>query len=390
MTDSPVVFISYSHDDELHKQWVHKLACKLVENGVETILDQWDLKIGSNLPKFMESGLTNSDRVLAICTDTYIRKSNDGLGGVGYEKNILTAELLLGLDTTKFIPIIRGVTGKMKTPLCLGGRVYIDFSDDLQFDSNLDTLLRELYGIPASPKPSLGKNPFLPESTRKPSMREERGTVFFSHRFSGAFPGVRGIKWFDKPQEAIQRLALLLKEPLQFREGSPIWWWRTGDLQIDRFSVLDEGTVLLGYQELIVNKVAAVNAGQYYQQFVYLEVNPAPPTGVYDDPGIEDQLQYWGYAKEEYALFNGRPITVAEHDDNAAVIDGNVVSLEGKAETRVRYLTPYNLIIAAHDTPINSNRFYLRRDELLNNILCGACTLEDLVSEVLKLPKIER
>ena len=82
------------------------------------------------------------------------------MGGVGYEKNILTAELFLNQDTAKFIPCIRGVTGKLKTPVCLGARTYIDFSVDTNFDTSFKQLLHELYGVPARPKPTLGKNPF--------------------------------------------------------------------------------------------------------------------------------------------------------------------------------------------------------------------------------------
>jgi hypothetical protein len=155
MTAPPKVFISYSHDDDTHKQWVYKLACRLVESGIDTILDQWDLPLGSNLIKFMEHGLGNSDRVLIVCTDTYNNKSNNGLGGVGYEKTILTAELFLDQDTTKFIPCIRGVTAKLKTPVCLRGRAYIDFSDDTHFDNSFKSLLHKLHGIPQRPKPKL-------------------------------------------------------------------------------------------------------------------------------------------------------------------------------------------------------------------------------------------
>ena len=64
MSTAPTVFISYSHDNEPHKEWVYNLACRLIESGVETILDQWDLQLGSNLAKFMEQGLSSSDRVL--------------------------------------------------------------------------------------------------------------------------------------------------------------------------------------------------------------------------------------------------------------------------------------------------------------------------------------
>ncbi len=95
MTAIPKVFISYSHDNDIHKQWVYNLACGLVENGIDTILDQWDVQLGSNLIRFMEHGLSNSDRVLVVCTDSYNKKSNDGFGGVGYEKIILTGELFI-------------------------------------------------------------------------------------------------------------------------------------------------------------------------------------------------------------------------------------------------------------------------------------------------------
>ena len=43
-SDQLKVFVSYSHDDEKHKEWVYKLSCDLVKNGIDTILDQWDLK----------------------------------------------------------------------------------------------------------------------------------------------------------------------------------------------------------------------------------------------------------------------------------------------------------------------------------------------------------
>ena len=46
MTLVPRVFVSYSHDSQAHKDWVLKLATRLLANGVEVILDQWDLRLG--------------------------------------------------------------------------------------------------------------------------------------------------------------------------------------------------------------------------------------------------------------------------------------------------------------------------------------------------------
>lgn len=389
MTSAPSVFISYSHDNDAHKEWVYELACNLVKNGVNTLLDQWDIQLGSNLIAFMEKGLSNSDRVLVICTDNYNQKSNGGMGGVGYEKIILTAELFQDQDTTKFIPCIRNVTEKLKTPISLSGRTYIDFSDDSMFDKNFKQLLQELYEVPIRPKPALGKNPFaLLEEEALPSIGGQSSTVFFSSRFGKAFPGVEGIQWFKNPEEAVERLNILFTEPFFFSDSRPIWWWRNGDMYIDSFQVLAPDTVLIDGQELVIDELAAVNAGSYYQPFIYIKTKASKPSGLYDF-SIQDQIDYWGYAWEEFGLFRGKPIRRAEYDDGAAVIDGKVVDLGGEAEIRIKYLSPYNLLIAPQGSPINNNKFDQLRNQLLNGILKSDRTLEELTTEILKLPKRE-
>ena len=112
MAEHPKVFISYSHDSPEHKQWVSELGAKLRHKGVDVILDQWDLGLGGDLTLFIEQGITESDRVLVICTDSYVSKANAGKDGVGYERMIVTAELFENLGTDKFIPVIRQASGK--------------------------------------------------------------------------------------------------------------------------------------------------------------------------------------------------------------------------------------------------------------------------------------
>ena len=46
MAEHPKVFISYSHDSPEHRRWVSELGAKLRDNGVDAILDQWDLGPG--------------------------------------------------------------------------------------------------------------------------------------------------------------------------------------------------------------------------------------------------------------------------------------------------------------------------------------------------------
>lgn len=46
---NPIVFISYSHDNQNHNNWVLRLATNLRSHGVDAILDQFDLRIGKDL-----------------------------------------------------------------------------------------------------------------------------------------------------------------------------------------------------------------------------------------------------------------------------------------------------------------------------------------------------
>lgn len=155
----PTVFISYSHDSDDHKDWVLQLATRLRSNGVNVLLDRWNLKLGQDLAAFMERGLSESNRVLCICSEPYVTKSNVGQGGVGYEKQIMTAELLADLNTNWVIPVIRN-NNASKVPTFLGGRLYVNFENDNLYETHYEELLRELLDEPILPIPPIGKNPF--------------------------------------------------------------------------------------------------------------------------------------------------------------------------------------------------------------------------------------
>lgn len=157
---APNVFVSYSHDSDAHKTWVLRLATDLRNAGVDVVLDQWDLALGEDVSMFMQKGISESDRVMLICSESYVVKAEEGIGGVGFERLIVTKEVVESIDTKKFIPVIRGQVSKKSIPSFLGPRLYIDFSEDDDYESKREELLRELHGIPATEKPSIGENPF--------------------------------------------------------------------------------------------------------------------------------------------------------------------------------------------------------------------------------------
>ena len=157
---TPTVFVSYSHDNENHSNWVLQLATRLRSNGVDMILDKWNLHLGQDVAAFMEKGLSKSRRVLSICSENYVRKADDKEGGVGYEKKIMTAKMMTDLNTDWIIPVIRNNPGIQKVPIFLAGCLYIDFEDNSLYEAKYEELLRSLLDEPMFPVPELGENPF--------------------------------------------------------------------------------------------------------------------------------------------------------------------------------------------------------------------------------------
>ncbi|UVT01188.1 toll/interleukin-1 receptor domain-containing protein [Burkholderia glumae] len=157
----PKAFLSYSHDSLDHKKWVLDLAIRLRSNGVESIIDQWSLGPGDDLPHFMEQNLAIADRVLMICTENYVKKANTGAGGVGYEKMIATADLLRRIDSNKVIPLIRQ-SGTHTVPTFLQSKLYLDFSRPDQMELAFDDLIRAIHGAPLYVAPPVSNNPFVP------------------------------------------------------------------------------------------------------------------------------------------------------------------------------------------------------------------------------------
>lgn len=163
----PKLFISYSWDCEEnknHKNWVLKLATDLRRHGVDVYLDQWDARLGNDLAFFMEQGLTTSQLVLCVCSENYVKKANLGKGGVGYEKRILSADLMSNTNVDYIIPIIRNNQNKT-LPHFLSGIKYADFSKDEDYLSIYTELLARIYDEDLKHKPKLGNNPFSSTQT---------------------------------------------------------------------------------------------------------------------------------------------------------------------------------------------------------------------------------
>ncbi|RYX86992.1 TIR domain-containing protein [bacterium] len=154
------VFISYSWDNDEHEYWVINLANKLREKGIDVILDKYEIRLGNDLNHFMEKSVTKSDRVLMIFTPNYKLKAEKRRGGVGYEYSIITSQFIKNRTTnTKFLPILKAGTNSKSVPVNFESHLLLNMTSDLNFDENLDYLIREIYKRPKLKKPNLGSKP---------------------------------------------------------------------------------------------------------------------------------------------------------------------------------------------------------------------------------------
>jgi len=81
-----------------------------------------------DVTNYMETCIRESDFVLLVCTPIFAQKANVGLGGVGYEKGIVTGEIFAdAASPKKFVPLLRKGNPRDSLPSYLKSRVYIDF-----------------------------------------------------------------------------------------------------------------------------------------------------------------------------------------------------------------------------------------------------------------------
>jgi tetratricopeptide (TPR) repeat protein len=165
---NPSVFISYSHDSPEHEDRVLELSDRLRADGIEATIDQYQTAPPQGWPLWMEKEIRDSQFVLLVCTETYLKrvmKEDPGKGlGVMWESAIIYQYLYnAGVVNEKFIPIILGNENTKYIPMPLQPTTYYDVSTERGYEE----LCRRLTNQPHTKKPELGKLKALPPRERK-------------------------------------------------------------------------------------------------------------------------------------------------------------------------------------------------------------------------------
>jgi len=191
----PKLFISYSWSSPEHELWVLNLATELRENGVDVILDKWDLKEGHDAYAFMEKMVTDPEikKVAIVCDRVYMQKADERKGGVGVETQIISSEVYNKVDQSKFVVVVseRDENGNVCLPSYYKSRIYIDLGNSDLYAKNFEQLLRWIYDKPLYIKPDIGKTPTFLSDSQAISL----GTTT---RFSRALDSVRTNREYAK------------------------------------------------------------------------------------------------------------------------------------------------------------------------------------------------
>lgn len=188
MTDdqSPKVFISYAWTSDVYQEKVRSFAAALMDVGIETVIDQWDLKPGNNVHAFMEK-IDNDktiDKVLILINPKYATKANNKQGGVSTETQIISPEVYNNVAQTRYLPIIfeTNQDGSIEQPTFLKSTIYFDLTKSDTYDSEFRKLVKTIYGKDIHQKPKRGNKPswvdedndlsFAPRITRNEEIRK--------------------------------------------------------------------------------------------------------------------------------------------------------------------------------------------------------------------------
>ena len=283
MPTHPTAFVSYSWDDEDHRHWVREIVTRLRADGIDARSDHWHAAPGDQLTEFMEREIRQNSHVVIICTPNYKKKSDGRQGGVGYEGDIMTAEVFNQGNHRKFIPVLaRGNWKTNAAPSWLAGKVYIDLSTSEKLAKNYSDLLATLAGTrpsapplgPLAPTPAASGGTVSNPSKPKPTASEPAAAIDGPIKITGVIlDEVTQPKMDGTEGSALYRIPFRLS-----RQPSPEWaklFVHTWDMP-PRFSSMHRPRIArVTGDKIILDGTTMEEVQQYHKETLQLCVTEA-------------------------------------------------------------------------------------------------------------------
>ena len=159
MDQKEEIFISYSHDSVSHVERVLDLSNKLRSEGVDCVLDQYEVSPPEGWPRWMDRKIRDAKYVVLICTEKYYQRvmgeEKEGAGfGVRWEGNLIYQHFYnAGAINNKFIPVVFTKQNSKYIPTPLQGATHycLDYAegyDDLYFRlTDQPKVAKRLWGL---------------------------------------------------------------------------------------------------------------------------------------------------------------------------------------------------------------------------------------------------
>lgn len=380
------VFLCHAHAD---RDPVRELYTRLTNDGVDAWLDKEKLLPGQDWELEIKKAVCEAD-VVVVCLSKQFNQA-------GFRQK----EVHLALDTAMEKPegeifIIPARLEECDNLESLRKWHWVDLFEDNGYEMLMRALRERADKIGA--ELTIEKEQDAQESlpsfdTIVDGMNWDyvSASEIFNYRIGDAFPGLRDIEKISG-SEAVHRLEVLLRHPLSVKGGQnlPFFWFRgIANNHIFNFDKLDTDRFLLDIYEMKIDYIVAVRRFTPRRNFVYVQLLPEEPTGLYRyrDGWLQEYLKArfegrsGGYYAEEYGIFGNKLVTREEFDDGATIVDGKVVALRN-AMLRARYITPFNFILCGVDNVLNTGFVDWECTELLDDILLNKKSVDDLIDFV--------
>jgi hypothetical protein len=159
IVESEEVFISYTQESVEHAEQVLQLSNRLRAEGVDCVLDQYEVSPPEGWPLWMDKKIRDAKYVISICTERYYQRvmgeEKEGVGlGIRWEGHLIYQHLYnAGGANTKFIPVVFEEKHKAHIPVPLQSATHYCLARPTGYEG----LYRRLTDQPKTEKPKLGK-----------------------------------------------------------------------------------------------------------------------------------------------------------------------------------------------------------------------------------------